>query len=295
MSKSQYKREKARSTRERTKNAPKLLTEEGDRIIRELYTCPVCHDLLYIPTELVPCGHLMCLSCINGYIATAAHGGCPVCRVQSSASRRVPILVSTLEKLFPEEMAKRSLDDYIDEELKKAKVEQEARLKREMHQKLQEVLKQNLDMLARRTVSSADSHYRVVESDYTPHRRGPELVPIGTLARRTARVNRSHYISPEYVVPPEDDEEIIERDYTPEIRHVYTEEQDDGTEVYVDPNIQTEINAAMSSILLNDIEDGDTAPVENNLSHNTHTCHLTLQQDITPTHLHRRGVRAHRV
>uniref|UniRef100_A0A3P9KFN2 RING-type domain-containing protein n=1 Tax=Oryzias latipes TaxID=8090 RepID=A0A3P9KFN2_ORYLA len=77
------------------------MEEHEQSRLEELLTCPVCQDIFIDPRQL-PCGHSMCLSCLNNLLDHSSDSPlrCPDCRAQFRElckSRRVATVLYLLD------------------------------------------------------------------------------------------------------------------------------------------------------------------------------------------------------
>ena len=63
-----------------------MLTQEG----KDIAACPICHEVLEIPTSGCPEGHVFCLACYTTWLETK--DTCPTCRWPTEASRSTPFM-----------------------------------------------------------------------------------------------------------------------------------------------------------------------------------------------------------
>eukprot|EP00299_Pterocystis_sp_00344_P016230 c8143_g1_i1.p1 GENE.c8143_g1_i1~~c8143_g1_i1.p1 ORF type:complete len:497 (+),score=111.32 c8143_g1_i1:40-1530(+) len=50
--------------------------------------CPLCHDVIEMPTTIIECQHCFCKECVSNFLAT--HNACPACRMSADIASLCP-------------------------------------------------------------------------------------------------------------------------------------------------------------------------------------------------------------
>ena len=88
---------------------------EDHAALRQALRCPICRDYLVFPTELSPCSHLFCSSCIEAFTLQNAADSCPLCdtTLTSFKSRTKFNMVTIIEKALKILLRKSEYDAYM--------------------------------------------------------------------------------------------------------------------------------------------------------------------------------------
>lgn len=178
-----FRKEVARVSAEIAKDAPILLTSDGIKVMTELFLCPICKQILFVPESLDTCGHHFCFSCLVKHEYSRISRECPVCRAPYSKTSDNLLLKNTIRKLFPQEWAERAKENWLDGELEQ---------RREIMK--QEIRQELLTEMKTRFAGSMDTMIASLAPSPTVRRSPQRLVvnndDIPVIQPRTAAVSR---------------------------------------------------------------------------------------------------------
>lgn len=94
-------------------SAPTVDLSEAESL-KQTLTCPLCRDFLVFPSEVAPCSHLFCSSCIESFMSSRESDQCPLCSTELSTYKiRTKFnLVQIVDKALKLVLSKREFDSF---------------------------------------------------------------------------------------------------------------------------------------------------------------------------------------